>query len=123
MGQQYAYLTLIFYIAYMVAEIPLAYLMQRLHLGRLLSIVIIVWGALVMCLAACNSWAPLMVVRALLGLCEASVTPGFLLCVPFICRRVERPADSCAFLSSPAVSSAPGTRSLSTVLGPSASSS
>ncbi|KAL7411516.1 CNF01220-like protein [Mrakia frigida] len=80
-GQQYALLTTIFYVSYLVAEFPMAYIMQRMHLGKTLSICVTLWGMMVMLLAACKNWAGLMVVRALLGVFEATVTPGFILIV------------------------------------------
>lgn len=40
--------------AYGVAQFPMSWLIQRFPLGKSLSICIILWGAMVMCLAACE---------------------------------------------------------------------
>lgn len=76
-GNQYANLTSFFYMAYGVAQIPMGYLMQRFPLGRALSVCIVLWGGMVMLLAACNNYAGLAAVRTFLGWFEAVVTPGF----------------------------------------------
>ncbi|TXT12814.1 hypothetical protein VHUM_01215 [Vanrija humicola] len=76
-GNQYANLTSFFYMAYGVAQIPMGYLMQRFPLGRALSVCIVLWGGMVMLLAACNNYASLAAVRTFLGWFEAVVTPGF----------------------------------------------
>jgi hypothetical protein len=67
-GNQYANLTTLFCewasksprhltvpdMAYGVAQFPMSWLIQRFPLGKSLSICIILWGAMVMCLAACE---------------------------------------------------------------------
>ncbi|CAK9781993.1 hypothetical protein CC85DRAFT_288406 [Cutaneotrichosporon oleaginosum] len=75
--QQYNNLNSFFYMSYGVAQIPMGFLMQRFPLGRALSVSIIIWGAMVMLLGACNHYWDLSVVRVLLGWFESVVTPGF----------------------------------------------
>jgi len=53
--------------------------MQRLPLAKYTATNIIIWGAILSCMAATTNWAGLMVVRTFLGIFEASVTPGFAL--------------------------------------------
>jgi len=43
-GQQYSWLTTIFYITYMIGEFPSNFLLQRWSLGRSLSIYMFCWG-------------------------------------------------------------------------------
>ncbi|KAJ7498900.1 CNF01220-like protein [Mycena latifolia] len=88
-GQQYAWLSTIFYLGYMLAELPMSFALQRFPLGRFLSITCIVWGALVMCLGACNNFAQLAAVRFLLGASESAITPGFLMIVASWYKRPE----------------------------------
>ncbi|EKG14879.1 Major facilitator superfamily domain general substrate transporter [Macrophomina phaseolina MS6] len=45
-GQQYSWLTTIFYIAYLCGEFPSNFLLQRWALGRSLSIYMLCWGML-----------------------------------------------------------------------------
>jgi hypothetical protein len=43
-GQQYSWLTTIFYLTYMVGEFPSNFLLQKWSLGKTLSIYMICWG-------------------------------------------------------------------------------
>lgn len=54
-------------LGYGVAQIPLSWLIQRFPIGKALSTCIILWGAMVMILGACNNYAQLVSVRVLLG--------------------------------------------------------
>ncbi|WOO81692.1 putative transporter [Vanrija pseudolonga] len=75
--QQYSLLSVWFYMAYGVFQLPMMSLLQRVPLGRGLAACIIIWGGMVMAHAACKSYAELTVVRILLGWFECVVTPGF----------------------------------------------
>ncbi|EJT98412.1 MFS allantoate transporter [Dacryopinax primogenitus] len=78
-GQQYSWLGSIFYFGYLVWEYPTNRLLQRLPLGKYTSFNIMVWGAILACMAGTKDFAGLMAVRFFLGLFEASVSPGFAL--------------------------------------------
>ncbi|KAL8276929.1 hypothetical protein RQP46_010657 [Phenoliferia psychrophenolica] len=80
-GSNFSFLTSIFYIGYVIAEWPICWLMQRYSTGAVLGGVMIFWGGLVMCIAACNSFASLAAVRFFIGAAESAITPGFLLLV------------------------------------------
>ncbi|KAL8279431.1 hypothetical protein RQP46_008243 [Phenoliferia psychrophenolica] len=67
-GADFSLLTTIFYVGYLIAEWPTCWLMQRYNTGAVLGVLFITWGGLVMCIAACNGFASLMVVRFLLAL-------------------------------------------------------
>ncbi|KAK5711477.1 hypothetical protein LTR17_018413 [Elasticomyces elasticus] len=71
-GQQYSWLTTIFYITYMVGEFPSNFLLQRWNLGLSLSIYMLCWA---------QNWNHLMAIRALEGFFECTISPGFLLVV------------------------------------------
>lgn len=49
------------------------------------------WGAVLMCHAACTNFAGLMCTRFFLGVTEAAVTPGFALIVGMFYTRKEQP--------------------------------
>lgn len=80
-GQQYSWLTTIFYIAYLCGEFPSNFLLQRWSLGRTLSIYMLCWGVCVFSVAAAQNWAQLMAIRALQGFFECTISPGFVLVV------------------------------------------
>ncbi|WVQ68000.1 uncharacterized protein L199_006206 [Kwoniella botswanensis] len=85
-GNQYAWLTTIFYLAYLIGEFPVAYLMQRFRIDRILAYCVLVWGVCVLCLAACNNFRD----WGILGFAESTVSPGFLIIVTAWYKREEQ---------------------------------
>lgn len=80
-GQEYQWLTTIFYIAYLTGEFPSNFLLQRWALGRSLSIYMLCWGVCVITVSAAQNWAQLMAIRALQGFFECTISPGFVLII------------------------------------------
>lgn len=64
---------------YLFWEYPTNLLLQRFPLSKYLSFCIILWGATLACFAAVQNFAGGVAIRFILGVCEASVTPGFAL--------------------------------------------
>ncbi|KAF2770249.1 MFS general substrate transporter [Teratosphaeria nubilosa] len=77
-GQDFSWLTTIFYISYLVAEAPGNYLVQKLRVGRFIGTVMTFWGIIVLCIGVTHTWAELMVLRALQGIAECTISPTFL---------------------------------------------
>ncbi|KAJ7867258.1 major facilitator superfamily domain-containing protein [Mycena leptocephala] len=80
-GQEYQWLTTIFYLAYLIGEFPSNFLLQRWALGRTLSIYMLGWGICVITIAAAQNWTHLMVIRGLQGFFECTISPGFVLVI------------------------------------------
>ncbi|KAI9932314.1 hypothetical protein ASPWEDRAFT_51020 [Aspergillus wentii DTO 134E9] len=78
-GQDYSWLSSIYYIGYLVAQLPAGYALQRLPLGKTLGITTFIWGGLLMTTPACHNFAGIASNRFLLGFVEAIVNPGFVL--------------------------------------------
>ncbi|CAG9942474.1 unnamed protein product [Clonostachys rosea f. rosea IK726] len=78
-GQEFQWLTTIFYITYLVGEFPSTWLLQKYKIGRVLTLYMIGWSICLLCISACNSWSQLMALRALQGFFECNISPGFLL--------------------------------------------
>ncbi|ODM16178.1 hypothetical protein SI65_08177 [Aspergillus cristatus] len=78
-GQDYSWLGSIFYIGYLVAQWPAGYALQRLPIGKFLSITTFIWGGLLMTTPACHNFPGIATNRLLLGILEAAVNPGFVL--------------------------------------------
>lgn len=70
---------------YLVAEWPMSYLAQKLPTGKVISVVIMVWGAILMLTAACHNFAELAVCRFLMGCFESMITPVFMMLVGEYC--------------------------------------
>lgn len=78
-GQDYSWLGSIFYFGYLGFQFPSSYAMQRLPIGKFLSITTIAWGIILITTPACHSFGGLATNRFLLGAVEAAVNPGFVL--------------------------------------------
>ncbi|KAH8655874.1 major facilitator superfamily transporter allantoate [Xylariales sp. PMI_506] len=78
-GQDYSWISSMFYFGYLVFEWPTNRLLQRLPLAKYSAFNVIMWGLTLCCLAATKNFAGAMTVRFFLGLFEAAVSPGFAL--------------------------------------------
>ncbi|KUI70389.1 putative transporter PB10D8.01 [Cytospora mali] len=78
-SSQYNWLSSVFYLGYLVAEVPQNMALQRFPVAKYLAINLVVWGTILLLHIPCNSFASLLVVRILLGLAEACIVPAFLI--------------------------------------------
>jgi ACS family allantoate permease-like MFS transporter len=90
-GQQYSWLSTIFYLAYMVAEAPGNYLLQRLNIGRFLGCMMFTWGLVVLCIAFAKNFTHLMILRTIQGIAECTISPTFLILTGTWYRTSEHP--------------------------------
>ncbi|GLA87606.1 hypothetical protein AtubIFM56815_002032 [Aspergillus tubingensis] len=77
-GQQYSWVSSIFYFGYFFWEWPTNVLIPRVPVAKYLSINTWFWGAVVALTAACTNYGGLLTVRFLLGVAEATITPAFM---------------------------------------------
>ncbi|KAJ3895279.1 MFS general substrate transporter [Lentinula edodes] len=76
-GQQYSWVSSIFYFGYLLWTYPTTILIQRLPVGRYVSVNTIIWGFIVACTALCTNFGILITARFLLGMVESTTTPAF----------------------------------------------
>ena len=88
---QFANLSLFFYVSFLIFEFPHGYAMQRLPTGKYLGVMVICWGIVVACTAACNNYGSLVAIRLLLGLFESCVAPALILITTMWYKRSEQP--------------------------------
>ncbi|KAI8960285.1 MFS general substrate transporter [Daldinia sp. FL1419] len=98
-GQQFSWLTTVFYLTYMCFEIPSIILLQRYPMGRVLSAYIVCWGFIVLCIGFAQNFTHLVTLRALQGIFECSISPGFLLVVGTWYTTREHPSRALVFQS------------------------
>ncbi|GKZ22868.1 hypothetical protein AbraIFM66951_004992 [Aspergillus brasiliensis] len=77
-GQQYSWVSSIFYFGYFFWEWPTNVLIPRVPVAKYLAINTWFWGAVVALTAACTNYGGLLTVRFLLGVAEATITPAFM---------------------------------------------
>ncbi|KAK0434503.1 major facilitator superfamily domain-containing protein [Armillaria borealis] len=98
-GQQYSWLTTVFYLTYMCFEFPSNILLQRWRMGKTLSIYMICWGAVVLCIGFAKNFKQLIALRALQGFFECCISPGFILIIGSWYTRREHSSRSLVFQS------------------------
>ncbi|KAI5254828.1 MFS general substrate transporter [Aureobasidium subglaciale] len=98
-GTQYSWLTTIFYLIYMIFEFPSNIILQRYKMGKILSCYMICWGVVVLCIGFAQNFTHLVVLRALQGLFECCISPGFILVVGSWYKTREHASRSLVFQS------------------------
>jgi MFS family permease len=91
-GSQFSWLTTCIYIAILVVEYPLNWLIQRVPIAKALGSSIIVWGGILCLHAVCKKFTGLVVVRTLLGIFEAVCQPAFIYLSSMWYKREEQAA-------------------------------
>ncbi|RAH63739.1 allantoate permease family MFS transporter [Aspergillus aculeatinus CBS 121060] len=76
-GNQYNWVSSIFFFGQLAFSFPTVRLLQAFPLARYVAVNVILWGAILACMAACHSFAALMVCRTFLGVAEAAIVPAW----------------------------------------------
>lgn len=90
-GEQYSWLSSIFYFGFLAWALPTNFLLQRFPVGKYLGVNIFMWGALLMCQAAATNFTTLAVLRALSGAAEACSDPAFMIITSMWYSRRQQP--------------------------------
>ncbi|KAL2431503.1 putative transporter [Exophiala dermatitidis] len=90
-GHQYSWLGAIVYLAQLVAQPFIAYLLVKLPLGKFVAAIVLLWGISLSAMVAAHNFAGLLVARLFLGLFEAGVAPAFIALSQMWWRRREQP--------------------------------
>ncbi|KAH8172804.1 major facilitator superfamily protein [Sarocladium implicatum] len=90
-GQQYSWVGSIFYFGWLIAEYPANAVLQKLPVGKTVGACVVLWGVLVMCLAAAQNAPGLMVIRFILGALEAPLFPAVTILNSMWYRKSEQP--------------------------------
>ncbi|RKU45123.1 hypothetical protein DL546_003690 [Coniochaeta pulveracea] len=98
-GQNYSWVSSIFYFGYFAWEYPTTLLIARLPPAKYLSANTIFWGAVVAVTAACTNYGGLLTVRFLLGVAEATITPAFMFMTTTWYTRDEIPTRTALWFS------------------------
>ena len=78
--ERLSWATSMFYFGMLAGLFPMTLLVQRYHIGRILCIVIVLWGIIAMLTAIVTSWQGLFVQRFFLGFVE-SILPTAFMCI------------------------------------------
>ncbi|GAA6015269.1 hypothetical protein JCM11491_000993 [Sporobolomyces phaffii] len=75
-GERYSIITLVFFVPYIIFELPSNLLIRKVGPRILLSAITIAWGAVMLGMAFVTDWTQLVACRVLLGLLESGFFPG-----------------------------------------------
>jgi len=98
-GQQYSWAGAIVYVAQLIWQPVIAYLLVKLPLGKFCAVMVFCWGATLCGTVAARNFGGLMASRFLLGSFEASVAPIFIALVQMWYRRSEQTNRNAAWYS------------------------
>ncbi|KAI1848377.1 hypothetical protein JX266_005683 [Neoarthrinium moseri] len=77
-GQEYSWVSSVFYFGYFLWTYPTTLFIARLPVGKYLAGTAVFWGIVVALTAACSNYGGLVTVRFLLGMAEATVSPALM---------------------------------------------
>ncbi|EJD00008.1 MFS general substrate transporter [Fomitiporia mediterranea MF3/22] len=73
---QYSVILLVFFISYVIFEVPANMILSRVRPSIYLSAICFFWGVVAACMAAGKNWSQIAAVRFCLGIVEAAFAPG-----------------------------------------------
>ena len=68
-----------FFIAYLIAEVPNGYILNKVPAGKWLGVNVMLWGIATACTAAAGNYHSLLAARIFLGIFEAAISPCLML--------------------------------------------
>ncbi|KAM0545970.1 hypothetical protein ACHAPJ_011082 [Fusarium lateritium] len=90
-GNQFSWLSSIVYVAQLIAQFPLAWLLVKLPIGKFTACMVTLWGLTLTFMAGAHTFHSLLFARFWLGAFEASIAPSFVAITQMFWRRREQP--------------------------------
>jgi len=88
-GNRFAVALFVYYISYILLEIPSNMIIKKVRPSLYLSALMFVWGIINMCMGFVHSYGALVALRFLLGVFEAGVLPGIIYVTSMYYKRHE----------------------------------
>ncbi|KAL4880161.1 major facilitator superfamily domain-containing protein [Aspergillus karnatakaensis] len=98
-GQRYSWVAAIFNFGYLAFAIPSNLLIQRLPLAKYMGVVLLLWAGLVIAHVGAKNYAGMLVLRFILGMAEACVSPCMMNFTSMFYKRSEQPFRMAIWLS------------------------
>lgn len=89
----------VFNFGYLFWAVPANLLIQRLPVGKLTGSMILFWAIILICHIWAKNYAGLLVLRFILGMFEAGISPAIMAIVSMFYKRSEQPTRMCIFLA------------------------
>lgn len=107
-GDKYAWVAAIFNFGYMGGAFPANYLLQRLPVAKYTGIALFTWAVLLIAHVGAKNYAGILVLRFLLGLFEACISPNCMNMCQIFYKREDQPFRMFTFLSMNGISTMVG---------------
>ncbi|KAK0277893.1 hypothetical protein LTR35_009729 [Friedmanniomyces endolithicus] len=107
-GHRYSWVAAIFNFGYLFWALPANLLIQKLPIGKLTGTMIFIWSILLIAHVGAKNYGGILVLRFLLGMFEAGISPSIMSIVSMFYTRAEQPWRMCIFL---------GFNGMSTIVG------
>jgi len=78
-GNEFTNAATAFFIAYLIAELPNAIVLQKVPVAKWLGVNVVMWGIATACTAATKDYHSLLAARIFLGIFEAAIAPSLML--------------------------------------------
>lgn len=89
-GDDYSWVSSIFYFGYIAGQYPASYCLQRFPVGKVIAFTCLAWSVIMLAHIGCTNYAGILVCRFLLGVFEAPISGGFVLfCSLFYTRKEQ----------------------------------
>jgi hypothetical protein len=98
-GSQFSWAGAIVYVAQLVWQPLIAYILVKFPIGKFMAVMVLCWGATLCGMVAARDFGGLMAARFMLGTFEASVAPTFVAIVQMWYRRSEQTNRNAAWYS------------------------
>lgn len=107
-SSQYSIALVVFFIFYVIFEIPASYLLIKIGPKLFLSSIMLLWGIVSCCYSAVQNIGQVVALRCLMGLFEAGFAPGILLILSSWYKKAEQSKRFAAYISAAILSGAFG---------------
>ncbi|KAI6906060.1 MFS general substrate transporter [Hortaea werneckii] len=107
-GHRYSWVAAIFNFGYLFWAIPANLMIQRLPIGKYTGTMVFLWSVVLCCHAAAENYAGILVLRFILGMFEANISPCIMNIVSTFYARPEQPLRMCILLGFNGVSTMVG---------------
>lgn len=97
-GNQYSWVASVTNIGYLIGSYPSNICLQKLPIGKFISVMLLCWGGLLVATVGAKNFAGLMALRFLLGALEAGIGPAWMLITCMFWTREEQPLRMCFWL-------------------------
>lgn len=98
-GQRYSWVAAIFNFGYMFWAMPSNYIIQKVPVAKYTGITIFFWAIILIGHIGCTNYGGMLVIRFILGMFEAGISPSCMALCSLFYTREEQPFRMCTFLS------------------------